>query len=130
MSVAFSVPVASIGLPVLSAGFSADADFSRILLMKSKMVRAPASAFWPSATATLPPVTQASGWRSQNPRTSETAAVAIVTASEASIFASVDDDLLPLGNSMQTRHSQNASRNRKNMTQPVIGPGSLLLPLS
>ena len=67
----------------------------------------------------LSPVTQASGCRSQNPRTSETAAVAIVTASEASTFA-LDDGLLPLGSSMQTRHSQNASRKRKNMTRPVI----------
>jgi hypothetical protein len=78
----------------------------------------------------LPPVTQASGWRSQNPRTSETAAVASVTASEASIFAFVDVDLLPLGSSMQTTQSQNAIRKRMNMTQPVIFPGSLLLPLS
>jgi hypothetical protein len=53
-----------------------------------------------------------------------------VTASEASIFAFVDVDLLPLGSSMQTTQSQNAIRKRMNMTQPVIFPGSLLLPLS
>ena len=78
--------------------FPADADRSAILVvMKSTIVRAPASALWPMATATLPPVTQASGCRSQKPRTSETAAPASVIACVASMLASGASVLLPPG---------------------------------
>jgi hypothetical protein len=80
------------------------------------MLRAPASALWPSATATLPPVTQASGWRSQNPRMSDTAALASVTACLGSILASGDEDCIPLGSKTQTTPNQKAIRNKKNMT--------------
>jgi hypothetical protein len=53
-----------------------------------------------------------------------------VTASEGSIFAFVDVDLLPLGSSMQTTQSQNAIRKKKEHDPTCILPGSLLLPLS
>src|SRR3974377_345267 len=80
------------------------------------MVRAPASALWPSATATRPPVTQASGWRSQNPRTSDTAALASVTACLGSILESGEVDCIPLRKKTQTTPNQKAIRNKKNMT--------------
>lgn len=126
VSVPFSVPcpVADTGTS-LGAAFSAGADFSfSLALMNWYSVRAPASALWPSASATLPPTSQASGCRSQKPRTSDTAAPANVAACVASICASGDVDLVPLlGSSTQTTLNQNAIRKRKNMTLPIIPDG-------
>jgi hypothetical protein len=72
----------------------------------------------------LPPTTQASGCRAQKPRISDTAAPARLAACAASICASGAVDLVPpLGSSTQTTVNQNAIRNRKNMTLPIIPDG-------
>jgi predicted lipoprotein with Yx(FWY)xxD motif len=82
------------------------------------------------ATATLPPATQASGWRAQKPRASDTAALARFMASLASILASGDVDFAPLGSSTQTTPSQKVIRNRKNMTLPTYSPAAFSPPLN
>ena len=70
------------------------------------------------------------GWRSQKPRMSETAALASVTACVASICASGFVFVPPLGSSRQTSPSQNAIRNRKNMTRSQSSPAAFSPPLN
>ena len=60
---------------------------------------------------------QASGWRPQNWLMSETAVAAALTASIAPTDGSADFGCeLPVGSSAKTMLSQNAVRNRKNIT--------------
>ena len=75
--------------------------------------------------ATCDPTVQASGWRVQKPRISPTVAEAAEMASEA--LTSLTDGLrgaAPVGNSTSTTPSQNAIRNRKNIT-PTSPAGSI-----
>jgi hypothetical protein len=78
--------------------------------------------------ATCEPTVQASGCLVQKPRMSPTVADAAEMASEA--LTSLADGLrgaAPVGNSTRTTPSQNAIRNKKNMT-PTSPAGSIAAP--
>ena len=68
------------------------------------------------AVATCEPTVQASGWREQKPRRSDTVAEAAEMALEApTSLTEGPRDAEPVGNSTSTTPSQKAIRNRKNM---------------
>src|SRR5712691_1256573 len=84
-------------------------------LRNSYSILAPACAFCPKVTAACDPMAQASGWRAQNWRMSETAAPAAETASAAPTRGA---GFSLAGNNRTTMVSQNAAFNKNRMTLP------------